>query len=176
MTLATVDADGRPAARMVICRGFEWRAGRLVFYSDRGSAKGHALEKCPLVSLVFYWEPLERQVRIDGPVTQVPDTDADRYWNTRPADARLAAVASEQSRPIPSRAALVAQFEDAARKFQTEIPRPERWVGYRVWAERVELWVSQPARLHDRALWTRSLERASDGFKGGPWRSTRLQP
>jgi len=176
MTLATVDADGSPSARMVICRGFDCNAGWLVFYTDRDSAKGRALATTPRASLVFYWEPLDRQVRIDGPVTIAPAASSDAYWSSRPTDARLAAIASEQTRPIASRAALVARLEDARRRFPSDPPRPERWVGYRVWAERVELWVSQPARLHDRACWRRSLTRDGDGFTGGPWRGARLQP
>jgi pyridoxamine 5'-phosphate oxidase len=176
MTLATVDPDGSPSARMVICRGFDWHAGWLVFYTDRESAKGRALEKLPRASLVFYWDRLERQVRIDGPVTIAPNTQADAYWSSRPADARLAAVASEQGRPIASRAALVERFEEAARRCGDDIPRPERWIGYRVWAEQVELWVSQPARLHDRARWARRLTPGGDGFTGGSWSGTRLQP
>jgi pyridoxamine 5'-phosphate oxidase len=176
MALATVDPDGSPSARMVICRGFDWSDGWLVFYTDRESAKGRALDSSPRASLVFYWEPLERQVRIDGPVTIAPDAHADAYWSSRPADARLAALASEQTRPIASRAALVERFEAAKRRFTAEMPRPARWVGYRVWAESVELWVSQPARLHDRARWTRPLERNGDGFTAGAWSGTRLQP
>jgi len=100
----------------------------------------------------------------------------DAYWRTRPVDARIAAIASDQDQPIASRAALLALIEDAARRHGDEPPRPERWVGYRVWAEQVELWVSQPARAHDRAVWTRSLAPAEEGFTGGPWRSTRLAP
>jgi pyridoxamine 5'-phosphate oxidase len=176
MTLAAVDPDNRPSARMVICRGFDAAAGWLVFYTDRESPKGLALETHPRASVVFYWEPLDRQIRVDGPVTLAPDSDSDAYWNSRPAEARLAAIASAQSRPISSRAALVAKLEDVRNQFPGEIPRPKRWGGYRVWAERVELWVSQPARLHDRAMWVRPLEPAGDGFTGGRWRSTRLQP
>jgi pyridoxamine 5'-phosphate oxidase len=176
MALATVEPNGRPSARMVICRGFDAAAGWFVFYTDRASLKGYALEVHPQAALVFHWDALERQIRVEGPVTAAPAADADAYWNSRPADARLAAIASEQSRPLASRAALVAKLEEAARRHADEIPRPERWGGYRVWAERVELWVGQPARLHDRALWTRRLERAATGFSGGPWSSTRLQP
>jgi pyridoxamine 5'-phosphate oxidase len=176
MTLATVDPDGRPAARMVICRGFDVEAGWFVFYSDRESRKGHALSALPRAALVFYWEALERQVRIDGPVTLAPPAQADAYWRTRPVDARIAAIASDQGQPIGSRAELLALVEEAARRSGTEPPRPERWVGYRVWAEQIELWVSQPARVHDRAVWTRGLTPVGDGFAGGPWRSTRLAP
>jgi pyridoxamine 5'-phosphate oxidase len=175
MTLATVDADGNPTARMVICRGFDAKAGWLVFYTDRGSAKGHALAAHPRAAIVFHWDVFERQIRVEGPVTWAPEEDSDRYWRTRPVDARVAAVASEQSLPIASRAAFLAKMEAAGRG-ASEIPRPPRWGGYRVWAERVELWVGQPGRAHDRALWTRTLAPADQGFTGGPWTATRLQP
>jgi pyridoxamine 5'-phosphate oxidase len=176
MTLATIDPDGRPSARMVICRGVDFDAGWLVFYSDRDSRKGRALAARPRAALVFHWEALERQVRIEGPVTAAPAAQVDAYWRTRPVDARIAAIASEQGQPIASRETLRAKIDEAARRFGDEPPRPERWVGYRVWAEQVELWVGQPARAHDRAVWTRALAPAADGFAGGPWRSTRLAP
>ena len=176
MTLATVDPDGRPSARMVICRGFDAKAGWLVFYTDRDSPKGRALATQPRAALVFHWDALERQIRIEGPVIVAPEEDSDRYWNTRPLDARIAAIASDQSRPIPSRAAMLAKVEEAARRFGEVAARPPRWGGYRVWAERVELWVSQPARVHDRAVWTRALEPVDGGFAGRPWTATRLQP
>jgi pyridoxamine 5'-phosphate oxidase len=173
MTLATVTSDGQPAARMVICRGVEPQAGWFVFYTDRESDKGRDLAATPRAALVFHWEALERQVRIEGPVSHAPDADSDRYWATRPLEARVAATASRQSQPLGSRAELLARI-DAARA--AEMPRPPRWGGYRVWAERVELWAGQPARAHDRARWTRALAPAVDGWTGGPWRATRLMP
>lgn len=176
MTLATVDPEGRPTARMVLCRGFDARAGWIVFYTDRESAKGQALDLNPRAALVFYWDAFERQVRIEGPVTLAPDSDSDAYWKSRPPDARVAASASDQSRPIESRAAFLAKVEEEAKRSGGDIPRPKRWGGYRVWAERVELWVGQPARAHDRALWTRSLAPTGEDFSGGPWHATRLQP
>jgi pyridoxamine 5'-phosphate oxidase len=176
MTLATVDPDGRPSARMVICRGFDARAGWVVFYTDRESAKGQALDVNPRAALVFNWDAHERQARIDGPVTLVADSEADAYWQSRPRDARAVAAASDQSRPISSRAAFLAKIEEESRRYEGDIPRPKRWCGYRVWAEHVELWVGQPARAHDRATWSRLLTQADAGFTGGPWRSTRLQP
>jgi pyridoxamine 5'-phosphate oxidase len=176
MALATVDPDGRPAVRMVISRGFDAEAGWVVFYSDRGSRKGRALDKTPRAAVVFHWEALQRQIRIEGPVTVAPDADADRYWNTRPRDARIAAIATDQSRPIPSREALLARVAAEDARHGLEPPRPARWIGYRVWAEQVELWVSQPARVHDRAVWTRALAPSGEGFAGGPWSATRLEP
>jgi pyridoxamine 5'-phosphate oxidase len=176
MTLGTVDAEGRPTARMVICRGIDLRAGWIVFYTDRESAKGKALDVNPYAALVFNWDAHERQARVEGPVTYAPDSDSDAYWNSRPRDARVAAAASNQSRPIESRAAFLAKVEQEAKRGGDDIPRPKRWGGYRVWAERVELWVGQPARAHDRARWSRALTPQGDGFSGGAWRSTRLQP
>jgi pyridoxamine 5'-phosphate oxidase len=176
MALATVEPDGRPSARMVICRGFDARAGWFVFYTDRESAKGQALAAYPYASLVFHWDAFERQIRIDGPVTLAPDADADAYWATRPAEARVAAIASAQSRPLASRAALLEKIAATAACAGHALSRPPRWGGYRVWAERVELWVGQPARVHDRARWTRTLAPAPGERRGGTWQATRLQP
>jgi len=176
MTLATVTADGRPAARMVICRAFDVRGGWLVFYTDRESDKGADLRAHPRAALVFHWDAFERQVRIDGPVTLASDADSDRYWATRPPEARAAAAASRQSRPLASRAELLARVAEEAERSGEEAARPPRWGGYRVWAERVELWVGQPARVHDRARWSRELTPAGGGYAGGPWRATRLMP
>lgn len=176
MALATVAGDGRPTARMVICRGFDAVEGWLVFYTDRESAKGQALERNPRAAVVFHWDVFERQIRVEGPVTRAPEDDSERYWNTRPLEARLAAAASEQSRPIASRAAFLERIAAVQRAHGAEVPRPPRWGGYRVWAERVELWVGQPGRAHDRAVWTRALQPTEVGFTGGSWRGTRLQP
>ncbi len=175
MALATVDADGRPTARMVICRGFDARVGWLVFYTDRDSDKGAALAAHPRAAVVFHWDALERQIRIEGPVTHAPDGDSDAYWASRPPDARVAASASEQSRPLASRAVLLARVAELAAR-GADVPRPKRWGGYRIWADRVELWVGQPARVHDRARWVRPLTADGDGFAGGRWTSTRLMP
>jgi pyridoxamine 5'-phosphate oxidase len=176
MALATVEADGRPSVRMVIGRGFDASAGWLVFYTDRDSAKARALARDPRAALVLHWDALERQVRIEGPVIPTSDADSDAYWASRPAEARVAAVASRQSQPIASRAAFLARIEEITGRATTDIPRPPRWGGYRVWAQRLELWVGQPGRAHDRALWTRALTPHADGFQGGPWTATRLQP
>ena len=124
MTLATVEPDGRPSARMVLCRGFDRQAGWLVFYTDRESAKGRALATTPRAALVFHWDAVERQVRIEGLVTRAPDADSDAYWLSRPIEARHAAAASEQSRPIASRADFLRKIEETATRFAGGSPRP----------------------------------------------------
>jgi len=176
MALATVDAQGHPAVRMVICRGFDAAAGSLVFYTDRESPKGRDLERTGRAAAVFHWERFERQIRVEGPVTHVSEAESDRYWESRPLDARLAAMASDQSAPIGSRAVLLERIEAARRAHPQRVPRPARWGGYRIWAERVELWAGQPGRAHDRAVWARTLTAGDGGFRGGPWRGTRLMP
>jgi len=151
MALATVDADGRPTARMVICRGYDAIEGWFVFYTDRESAKGQALGKNPRAALVFHWDVLERQIRVEGPVTDAPEADSDRYWNTRPLDARIAAVASDQSRPIASRAAFLDKIEAAKRTHGTEVPRPPRLlVGVKACRSTEPLGL-RPGRAKDRS-------------------------
>src|SRR5207249_10903438 len=134
MTLATVDPDGRPSARMVICRGIDVRAGWIVFYTDRESAKGKALDVNPYAALVFNWDAHERQARIEGPVTLAPDSDSDTYWSSRPGDARVAASASDQGQPIESRPAFLGKVEQEAKRAGGDRPRPKGWGGHRVGA------------------------------------------
>jgi pyridoxamine 5'-phosphate oxidase len=184
VALATVDPDGRPSARMVICRGFDLERGFFVFYTDRRSHKGTALESCPRAALVFWWPPIERQVRIEGPVTLSPDDESDAYFGSRPLDAQVGAWSSVQSRSIASRSDLLRAMDETAGRYGVRLdpprggplPRPEFWGGYRVWAETVELWVGRPGRIHDRGLWSRPLARDGDGWRGGAWRVERLQP
>src|SRR2546425_12152397 len=126
MTLATVDPEGRPTARMVLCRGFDTRAGWIVFYTDRESAKGQALDLTPRAALVFHWDAHERQGRVEGPVTLAPDSDSDAHWRSRPPDARVAASASDPSRPIESRAAVPAKAEGEAHRSRGATPPPQR--------------------------------------------------
>jgi pyridoxamine 5'-phosphate oxidase len=176
MSLATQGLDGAPASRMVICRGFDADEGWLVFYTDRDSPKGRELDARPRAAAVFYWEPLQRQVRVRGPVLRSPDTESDAYFYSRPRGARISARASLQSRPVSARADLEAAHAREDAGHGDEVSRPERWGGYRIWIESIEFWIGMPDRLHDRALYTRSLEREADGFAAGAWSSTRLQP
>ena len=148
--------------------------GWLVFYTDRDSPKGRELDAHARASLIFYWEPLQRQVRVRGPVVRSPEAESDAYFSSRPLGAQVSARASEQSRPVSSRAEL--QERHAREAALGAAPRPERWGGYRVWIESLEFWVGMPDRLHDRALYSRQLEATPEGFAAGDWSATRLQP
>lgn len=188
MCLATVDADGRPSARMVLCKGMDLDAskgGYLVFYTNRQSRKGEALAKNPRAALLFHWDDLDRQVRIEGRTVWSPDAESDRYFRSRPLESRIGAWASDQSRPIGSRTDLIIKVADAMQRLgvalddeSQELPRPAHWGGYRLWVESMELWVGGPGRVHDRARWTRTLTPAGGGtgFVPGPFSATRLQP
>ena len=163
MTLATADAQGRPSARMVLLKGLDERG--FSFFSGYESRKGRELTENPRAALVFYWRELGRQVRIEGPVTRLPAEESDAYWQTRPPRSRAAAAASRQSEPIESRAELEAGFE---RQLAGDPPRPERWGGYVLEPEAIELWQHRDDRLHDRTRYTRARE--------GGWREELLQP
>lgn len=188
MTLATVDADGGPSARVVLCREMNAEKGYVVFYTNYLSEKGRALSANPRAALCFHWNHANRQVRLRGPVTRSPDAESDAYFAKRSWESRLGAWASRQSEPLAGRGQLLEQaakvIEDLrldvgdlmTRGEQVTIPRPPHWGGYRVWAQSVELWVGGAGRLHDRAKWTRGLAPAEGGFKGGAWKATRLQP
>lgn len=184
-TLATVDPDGRPSARIVLCKGMnlEPGAGYIVFYTNYRGRKGRALTAHPRAACVFHWDDLDRQVRIEGPVLQSPAEESDAYFKSRPLESRIGAWASQQSEPLENREQLVFQAMEVMQRFgvamddeSAEIPRPPHWGGFRVWAESVEIWLGGPGRLHERARWTRTLTPREGGFVPGAWSSTRLQP
>ena len=168
MTLATCTADGRPSARIVLLKGVEARG--FVFYTNKLSRKGGELSGNPHAALLFHWKSLRRQVRIEGPVEDVTDAEADAYFATRARISRLGAIASEQSRPLPDRAVLAGRVAELEARYPGEsIPRPEYWSGYRLLPETFEFWQEMPYRLHDRSVFTR------DHAAGG-WRRGRLFP
>jgi len=190
MVLATATPDGRPSARVVLCKTIATEPGYIVFYTNYQSRKGAELTANPRAAAVIHWDHLQRQIRIEGVITQAPVEDSDAYFASRPWPSRIGAWASAQSRPIGSRADLLKAVSDTASRFgaphpgnevtgefSASIPRPPHWGGYRLWAEAVELWVEGTARVHDRVRWTRSLtDRGGGRFDTGPWTATRLQP
>ena len=190
MVLATTTKDGQPSARVVLCKGLVPDPGYLVFYTNYESRKGAELSERAQAAAVLHWDYLQRQVRITGPVVLSPAAESDAYFASRPWPSRIAAWASLQSRPIGSRADLIAAVAAAAQRFGTpnpahpaqdgkdfKIARPPHWGGYRLWAENVELWQEGKSRIHDRFFWTRTLlPDGSGGFTGGAWSVTRLQP
>lgn len=169
MTLATVDAQGRPHARIVLLKGLD-DAG-FVFYTNYNSDKGHNIAAQPYGALVFFWKELERQVRIEGRIEKVSATESDAYFNSRPEGSRISAWASPQSTRIEDRQLLEDNVTLLTEKFTAlgTIPRPANWGGYRVLPERVEFWQGRSNRLHDRIV----FERTADGTD---WNRYRLAP
>jgi pyridoxamine 5'-phosphate oxidase len=168
MTLATVDPNGRPNARMVLLKGFDEHG--FVFYSNAESTKGHELAATPQAALTFYWKALQRQVRLRGRVETVPDAEADAYFATRSRMAQIGAWASKQSSALESRLAFEKAIARCTAKFAIgTVPRPPYWVGYRVVPSEIEFWQERQFRLHDRIAFARPRI-------GAPWTKTRLYP
>lgn len=166
MSLATVDADGRPSLRMLLVRGIDARG--LVFYTNLTSRKARDIASNPHVALCFHWKSTGRQVRVEGPAVQVDDGEADAYFASRPRDSRIGAWASKQSSPLEGRFRLEQRVARYGATFAIgPVPRPEFWSGFRVVPQRIEFWEKRPFRLHERALYERD---------GADWRVTRLYP
>jgi pyridoxamine 5'-phosphate oxidase len=185
IALATLDAEGAPAVRMVLCKALEPLPGGLVFYTDRASSKGSDLARLARAAAVFHFERQGRQLRVSGPIRPTSDEESDAYFASRPLDAQVGAWASSQSAPLETRATLEAEMQRVARRFGASletghcpepIPRPANWGGYRLFAECLELWHSRPGRVHDRAEWRRTLVPRDAGVEAGPWSVRRLQP
>jgi len=154
MALATATPDGRPSVRMVLLK--DHGPHGFTFYTNADSRKGGELDADPHAALLFHWKSLRRQVRIEGPVEEVSAAEADIYFATRSRDSQLGAHASDQSRPLDSRAHFEERYEKAKRKFEgQDVPRPPRWTGFRVTPERMEFWTDRPHRLHERRLFVR---------------------
>ena len=168
MTLATVDPDGLPNARMVLLKGADARG--FVFYTNKDSQKGRELDATPKAALVFHWKSLNKQVRVRGPVEHVTDAEADAYFATRAKQAQIGAWASQQSRPLESRLAFEKAVALYAAKYAIgSVPRPPYWSGYRIVPLSIEFWQDRPFRLHDRIVFKRERPDA-------PWSKTRLYP
>lgn len=166
MALATATPEGRPSARMVLLKAADGRG--FAFYTNSESRKGGELGANPHAALLFHWQPLGRQVRVEGGVGRVPDDEADAYFATRPHGSRLAAWASPQSRPVAGRAELERLYAEAASRYPgDDVPRPPHWGGFRLVPEAYEFWQHAGNRLHDRVRYERS---------GETWSRVRLAP
>ncbi|PEN12298.1 pyridoxamine 5'-phosphate oxidase [Longibacter salinarum] len=167
MTLATTDELGRPAARIVLLKGADERG--FIFYSNYDSQKGQQLTANPHAALVFWWEPLERQIRIEGEVEKLPDKESADYFKSRPYGSQLGAWASPQSRVIESREVLEKRLELVSAEYnEGEVPRPPHWGGYVVRPRTIEFWQGRPNRLHDRLRYRHE--------ESGQWTLERLAP
>jgi pyridoxamine 5'-phosphate oxidase len=168
MALATVDADGLPNVRMVLLKGFDPKG--FVFYTNTQSQKGSELLGQGKAAAVFHWKSLRRQVRVRGPIAQVSDAEADAYFESRARDSRIGAWASQQSRPLDSRATLVSAVEKLTKTYEGgPVPRPPHWTGFRILPVYLEFWQDGAFRLHDRIVFRRA---SADTL----WSKTRLYP
>jgi len=167
MALATTTAHGMPSVRMVLLKGLDSRG--FVFYTNKQSRKGEELAANRHAALLFHWKSLRRQVRIEGPIEDVTEAEADSYFASRSRASRLGAMASDQSRPLSGRDELERRLAEVEARYPgKEVPRPPHWSGYRVLPDIIEFWQDMPHRLHDRMLYRRESERS--------WQTTRLFP
>jgi pyridoxamine 5'-phosphate oxidase len=166
MTIATVTAEGKPSARIVLLKGFDEHG--FVFYTNYDSQKGVELQHCPYAALVFLWGDLERQVRIEGKVELVEIEEATAYFHSRPASSQLGAWASDQSTVIANRSILETRLQQLETEYiEREIPKPAHWGGFRVVPTEIEFWQGRPSRLHDRLRYQ---------LVDGVWKIDRLAP
>lgn len=166
MILATSTKQGRPSARVVLLKEVDERG--FVFYTNHKSQKGQELQENPYAALVFYWDPLDHQIRIEGKVEKVSDEDADAYWKTRARDSQIGAWASEQSKPLDRRLTFLKKIAQISWKYKgQDIPRPAYWSGFRLIPQKIEFWTKKPFRLHERQIYEK---------KGSQWRTHFLYP
>ncbi|WP_170004006.1 pyridoxamine 5'-phosphate oxidase [Pseudopontixanthobacter vadosimaris] len=169
MALATATPDGIPSVRMVLLKDHSADEG-FTFYTNMQSRKGAEIRANGHAALLFHWKSLRRQIRIEGPLREVSAARADAYFHSRSRDAQIGSAASDQSRPLPTRATYLARIDGIAARFPAgDIPRPDHWTGFTLRPERMEFWLDRPNRLHDRRLFTRHADAAG-------WSDTLLYP
>jgi pyridoxamine 5'-phosphate oxidase len=166
MTLATVDLHNKPHARIVLLKGLDEKG--FVFFTNYSSAKGLEIESNPFVALVFFWQELERQVRVEGRIERVSEEESDHYFSTRPEGSKLGAWSSPQSQSIPDRSILENNYRLYTGQFGNNIPRPPHWGGYRVIPSYMEFWQGRSNRMHDRIVFSQGATE--------DWAKTRLAP
>lgn len=167
MTLATASTDGKPAARIVLLKGFNQDG--FVFYTNYLSRKGKELAKNPVVALVFFWPELERQVRIEGTIEKVSKETSEKYFQSRPKESQIGALASPQSQVIADRSLLEKNWKELEKKYaDQEIPKPSFWGGYLVKPQVIEFWQGRSSRLHDRIVYRKADK--------NNWKIVRLAP
>ncbi len=192
MTVITVNEDAQPSGRVVLCKDFVADPGYVVFYTNYNSDKVQHLSGNDKVALIFHWDMFGRQVRLEGQAVRSPAAESDAYFASRDWGSQLGAWGSDQSAPLESRAAMLAQLSRRALKLgigvarnlksiavedRPVIARPAHWGGIRVWVHRIELWIEGTDRIHERARWDREIVRRDDDtFDVGTWAGTRLQP
>ena len=163
MTIATADASGQPSARMVLLKGHG--PDGFIFYTNQQSRKAGDIGENPKAAILFHWKSLRRQIRIEGSLSSVPDEAADAYFATRGRDSQLGAWASDQSRPLDSRATFEARFAEMTQRFAgQDVPRPPHWSGYRLAPVHFEFWQDQAHRLHERRIFTRCGDTWTEGL------------
>jgi pyridoxamine 5'-phosphate oxidase len=166
VTLATANRDGRPSARIVLLKSFD--DSGFVFYTNYNSRKAKELDENPRASLVAYWAPIKRQVRIDGTVEKVSAAESDEYFQSRPLGSRVGAWASNQSEAVKNREVLEQRYAEFSERFGEDVPRPPHWGGFRIRPETIEFWQGRDNRLHDRLRYRRQED--------GSWLLERLSP
>jgi len=165
MALSTVSSDGRPSSRIVLLKRYDENG--FVFFTNYESRKGRELETNPYASLLFYWDRLERQIRIEGITEKISSEESDDYFQSRPYESRLGAWASKQSEVLPSRFTLIRELAKLLVKYPAKVPLPPFWGGYRLKPDMFEFWQGRPSRLHDRIRYSN---------RGGLWIIERLYP